>query len=364
MQMTELKKTPLYDTHKRLGAKMVEFGGFLMPIQYTSILEEHLATRKAVGLFDLSHMGEFLVAGEGAEHFLTKLLTGDPRLVKDEGTLYTLLCNEKGGIVDDLMLYRMSRKRFMLVVNAANIQKDFRWITSHSEGSIRIEDLSDSVALLALQGPLAEKVLRKTPFERGADLKRNTFLEWDVSGEKVLISRTGYTGEDGFEIYLSSSFSMEAWGILTERGRDFGLKPVGLGARDTLRLEAKLPLYGHDLDEETTPYEAGLDWTVRLEKETFIGKEALVRHKKEGVKRVLIGFEMKEQGIPRQGGLIWKEEVIGRVTSGSYSPSLKKNIGLGYVQETFSKVGTEILLEIRERKLRAAIVEPPFYKKK
>ena len=364
MQMTEqLKRTSLYEVHVRLGAKMADFGGFLMPIQYTNITEEHLATRNAAGLFDLSHMGEFLITGKGAEDFLSRMVTGDPASLKDGKTLYTLLCNEKGGVVDDILIYRMERDRFMLVVNASNIQKDYEWLSSHLEAEeVRLENLSDKVALVALQGPEAEPILRKTPYHEGSDLKRNSLVAFEVSGGKILISRTGYTGEDGFEIYISPDVSLEVWETLMKSGRGFGLKPVGLGARDTLRLEARLPLYGHDLDCDTTPYEAGLAWTVALHKD-FIGKEALLGQKGEGLKRKLVGFEMLEQGIPRQGCVVWKEKEIGKVTSGTYAPSLKKNIGLAYVPIAFSKAGTEFFVAIRDRKLRARVVETPFYKR-
>lgn len=360
----EVKKTALYETHVRVGAKMVEFGGFLMPIQYTTITEEHLATRTSAGLFDLSHMGEFLVLGEGAEIFLSRMVTGDIRSLQDGRALYTLLCNERGGVVDDIIVYRMSRDRFMLVVNASNIQKDYDWLASHlEEKEIRFENASDRIALIALQGPEAELILRKTPYHEGSGLKRNGLVEYDMKGEKILISRTGYTGEDGFEIYVSPQFSLELWECLFKEGRGFGLKPVGLGARDTLRLEARLPLYGHDLDDGTTPFEAGLGWTVSLQKD-FIGKETLVRQKREGTERKLVGFEMLEQGIPRQGCSIRKEQVIGKVTSGTYSPSLQKNIGLGYVQTSSATVGTEFFVEIRDKKLRAKVVETPFYRRK
>ena len=365
MQMTEeTKKTPLYETHVTLGARMIAFAGFWMPRQYTTMIEEHLAVRKHAGLFDISHMGEFLVTGVQAEDFLATVLTGDLRTLRDGETLYTLLCNESGGVVDDLMVYRMKQDRFMLVVNAANIQKDYMWITSHLSGrDVRCENLSDHIALLALQGPFAEPILRKTPYHKGSDLHRNRFVEFEIGEKKLLISRTGYTGEDGFELYTSPEFSAEVWETFIDCGKEMRLQPIGLGARDTLRLEARLPLYGHDLDDETTPFEAGIGWTVSLQKETFIGKEALSRQKKEGPKRRLVGFEMLEKGIPRERCLIWKEKAIGKVTSGSFSPSLQKNIGLGYVPTDAAAVGAEFLIEIREKKLRARIVETPFYKR-
>ena len=343
---------------------MAEFGGFLMPIQYTNIIEEHLATRQKAGLFDVSHMGQILVTGKGAEEFLFSLISGDPRKLSDGRTLYTLLCNEKGGIIDDLIVYRMDRAHFMLVVNAANIQKDFNWILSHSAGrDVTCQNLSDAISLVALQGPEAELILRCTPYQQGSDLKRNRFVEFETGKEKILISRTGYTGEDGFEIYVSSRYAPELWKRFLEAGRDFSLKPVGLGARDTLRLEASLPLYGHDIDDETHPFEAGIGWTVALEKKYFVGKEALTRVRQEGIQRKLVGFEMLERGIPRQGHAIWRGVPIGRVTSGSYAPTLKKNVGLGYVPITESEVGREIFVEIRGTKLKARIVEIPFYKR-
>lgn len=364
MQTVEVvKKTPLYETHLKLGAKMTEFGGYSMPIQYTHIVEEHLAVRNDAGLFDISHMGEFVITGKGAENFVSFLVTGDPTSLSDGGALYSFLCNQEGGIVDDVILYKMNRERFMLVVNAANIQKDEKWIRSHLREGVAFQNQSDAIALLALQGPEAAAILRKTPFHEGSDLGRNTLITFEVRGEKVLISRTGYTGEDGFEIFVSPPFSLEVWETLMKAGKGFGLKPVGLGARDTLRLEGRLPLYGHDIDEGTTPFEAGLGWTVALKKPDFIGKEALLRQKKEGITRKLVGFEMVEQGIPRPGCPLFKEKPIGKVTSGSYSPSLKKNIGLGYVHVSFSDLGTEFFVEVRDRKLRAKVVATPFYKK-
>ncbi len=361
----QLKKTSLYERHLRLGAKMMPFGGFSMPIQYTSITEEHLATRKKAGLFDLSHMGEFVLMSTGASEFLSRITTGDPEKMPEGTTLYTLFCNPQGGVVDDLIVYRLEKERFMLVVNAANIQKDFKWVEENlGRDGVRFENISDTIALIALQGPMAETIFRDSPYHDGANLKRNQFLEFETEDAKVLVSRTGYTGEDGFELYTSSRFAPKVWDALMEKGKRFGLLPVGLGARDTLRLEARLPLYGHELDEDITPFEAGIGWTVALDKEDFIGKKALLQQKERGVRRVLAGFEMLEQGIPRQGCAIWKEKIIGAVTSGTFSPFFKKNIGLGYVPTEEAKPGTEIFIEIRDRKLKAKIVETPFYRMK
>ena len=358
-----MKKTALYDTHVKLGGKIVDFAGFLMPMQYSNIIDEHQATRQKAGLFDLSHMGEILITDSEAEAFLGMILTGDIKGLSEGRTLYTFLCNEKGGILDDLIVYRMGRERFMLVVNASNIEKDFNWIMRQArELDVLCHNLSDEVALIALQGPASEAILKKTPYQSAETLKRNHFLEFGTMEDKLLISRTGYTGEDGFEIYLSNRIAPAAWEALMKAGESQGLKPIGLGARDTLRLEARLPLYGHDLDDTTTPLEAGFGWTVDLKKD-FVGKNALAREAKEGIKKTLIGFEMLEKAIPRQGCAIWKEKEIGKVTSGTFSPTLQKNIGLGYLPPEHSQVGTEIFIEVREKKLKARIVKTPFYKK-
>jgi len=258
----------------------------------------------------------------------------------------------------------MDSKRFMLVVNAANIEKDYQWVLSHlHQQDVQCENISQDIALLALQGPSAETLLRKSSYPEVVSLKRNRCVEFMHEHEKLLVSRTGYTGEDGFEIYCASSFAPRLWESLMETGKSLGVQPVGLGARDTLRLEARLSLYGHDLDEETTPYEAGLGWTVSLQKESFFGREALIQQNKKGIQKTLVGFEMIEKGIPRQGCAIWDESVMGRVTSGTFSPTLEKNIGLGYVPVRYAEIGTEFFVEIREKKLRARVVKTPFYKR-
>ncbi|MFH1857867.1 MAG: glycine cleavage system aminomethyltransferase GcvT [Candidatus Omnitrophota bacterium] len=354
------KQTPLYAAHLRLGARMTVFGGYWMPLQYTGVIDEHLTVRQRAGLFDLSHMGEFRVSGPAAEAFLSKVLTGDVAGMRNGSALYTLLCNEDGVILDDLILYRTGGDQFLLAVNASNIRKDYEWIASHRTGeNVRCEDVSEATSLIALQGPLAESILKKTPYRSAAELKRNAHQIL----ERTVVARTGYTGEDGFELYTESQQAVSLWKTLFEAGKDAGLKPIGLGARDTLRLEAKLPLYGHDITEETTPYEAGLGWAVSLHKKNFVGKEALSRQHDTEPQKLLVGFEMMEQGIPRNGCPIWKDKVIGKVTSGTYGPSLRKNIGLGYVEKHFSNVGTELFVEIRGRKLRAQIVKTPFYKR-
>ena len=362
--MENVKKTPLYDTHLKLGARIAEFGGFLMPIQYTNIIEEHRATRQKAGLFDVSHMGQLLVTGREAADFLSYVVAGDPNSLQDASTLYTVLCNPKGGIIDDLIVYRMQARRFMLVVNASNVYKDYHWILHQAPGrEVVCQNISDQIALIALQGPQAESILKQSPYREGSGVKRNHSIEFEIEKEKILISRTGYTGEDGFEIYASSRYAATVWETLMSTGGEFGVRPVGLGARDTLRLEAALPLYGHDLDDETNPFEALLGWTVKFGKGPFVGLEALLRVKEEGPLRKLVGFEMIDRGIPRQGCAIWKKMPIGKVTSGSYAPSLKKNIGLGYVPVSESEVGREIFIEIRGNKLKARIVETPFYKR-
>ncbi|MGR3309390.1 MAG: glycine cleavage system aminomethyltransferase GcvT [Candidatus Brocadiales bacterium] len=394
-------KTPLYDAHVRLGARMVDFNGFLMPIQYTGIIEEHLCVRNNAGIFDLSHMGEIEVGGKGALPYLQKLVTNDLGRLSDGEALYTPICNEHGGIVDDTIIYRLSSEKFLLVTNCANTTKDLEWIKKHAGQGVEINDKSDETALIAIQGPLSESILseitttsQSPPSQGGGkeevkhstndditQLRRFSIKEFKVNNMPVLISRTGYTGEDGFEIFLHPEHAEKAWDLLLTAGRGYGLKPVGLGARDTLRLEACLLLYGNDIDETTSPLEAGIGWTVRFDKGDFIGKETLLtqssgtaRRATTKIKRKLIGFEMvdpsKRQPIPRTGFPIMTPDSrlptpdsIGKVTSGTYSPSTKKNIGLGYVKVDYSPIGTSIGIKIRDNVYKAVVVKTPFYKR-
>ena len=357
-----LKRTALYPQHCELGARLGPFSGWELPIYYTSILQEHQTVRTAVGLFDVSHLGHLELHGPGTASQLQLLFTQDLVGMKVGTAVYSPMLNPQGWIIDEMILYRLGQERFRLVVNAANGNKVIHWLKAHLSKGVRLDDLRDKYGTLAVQGPRAVELLGKVSSMDFAGVPRYRIVSAMISERQVWVARTGYTGEDGFEMYSSPSFSLEVWETLTKAGRGFGLKPVGLGARDTLRLEARLPLYGHDLDDDTTPFEAGLGWTVALQKE-FIGREVLSQQKEEGVKQKWVGFEMLEQGIPRQGCTLWKDRLVGKVTSGTYSPSLKKNIGLGYVILELSGIGTEFFVEIRDKKLRAKVVETPFYKR-
>ncbi len=339
-----------------------------MPLYYTSIIDEHNMVRNRVGLFDVSHMGEFNIRGKDALAFVKELITNDASRLNNNQVLYTLMCNNKGTIIDDLLVYKFSDERFMLVVNASNIEKDFEWIeevTSKFEKDVVLKDISDETSLLALQGPKAEKVLQKVTDLDLSQIKYYWFQEGTVEKIQAIISRTGYTGEDGFEIYIKPEHTIKVWNRLLEIGKEEGIKPIGLGARDTLRLECAMLLYGNDMDETKTPLETNIAWTVKFDKENFIGKEALLKQKEEGIKQRLVGFELIERGVPRHNYPILKDkERIGTVTSGSFSPTLKKGIGLGYVKTNFAKEGNEIQIQIRERTTRAKIVKTPFYKRR
>lgn len=356
-----LKRTPLHDVHVALGARMIEFAGWSMPVQYTSVLAEHRAVRAGVGLFDLSHMGEFALEGPAAEESLQRLLTNDVASLPPGRAHYTLLLNEDGGVVDDVILYRLGADRFMLVVNAANTAKDREWIRSRLKGRIAMEDQSDETALLAVQGPRAEAVVSGLLGRDLSHLPGFAAEEVELDGVPVLLSRTGYTGEDGFELYCSSARAQRLWERLLEAGKGEGIVPVGLGARDTLRLEARYPLYGNELTEQTTPFEAGLGFAVKLDKGEFTGREALLAQKARGVARRLVGFEMVERGIPRKGyPLFAGERPVGEVTSGSFSPTLERDIGLGYVAPEFAAPGSELEVEIRGQRKRAKVIQGRF----
>ncbi len=363
-----LKKTPLFETHKRLGAKIIEFGPWLMPLYYTSIVDEHNTVRNRVGLFDVSHMGEFNIRGKDALAFVQRLITNDASYLDNNQVLYTPMCNDKGTIIDDLLVYKFSDEHFMFVVNASNIEKDYKWI----EGVVKrfgkdivLKDISDETPLLALQGPKSQETLQKVTDLDLSQIKYYWFQKGMIEEIQVIISRTGYTGEDGFEIYIKPEYAPKVWNKILEVGKEEGIKPIGLGARDTLRLECAMLLYGNDMDETRTPLETNIAWTVKSDKENFIGEEALLKQKEEGIKQKLIGFELLERGIPRHNYPILKNrEKIGIVTSGGFSPTLKKGIGLGYVKTDFSKEGTEIQIQIREKLVKAQIVKIPFYRRK
>ncbi len=359
-----IKKTPFYDIHEKLNAKIVEFAGYYMPIQYRSITGEHKRVRKTVGIFDLSHMGEFKVSGHGARQFVQHAITNDLDKIEAGQILYTCMCSPDGGIVDDLLVYDLGDE-FFLVVNAANITKDFAHLNSlKKHDDVTLENLSDQIGLLAIQGPDAEKVMAKLTGYDLPSLPCYWSATSEIAGMEMLFSRTGYTGEDGFELYCSSEQAAPLWNAVIEAAKEFDGEPIGLGARDSLRLEMKYALYGNDIDQATNPLEAGLGWTVKLNKSDFVGKEALEKIKADGLNRKLIAFELKEKGFPRQHyPIVIDGDKAGEVTSGTFSPMLEKGIGAGYIPADKSKIGSEINIDIRGKLIPAVIVKPPFYKK-
>ncbi len=359
-----MKTVPLHQLHIRLGAKMVPFAGFEMPVRYSSDLDEHHTVRNAVGVFDVSHMGEFSVKGPGALALIQKVSANDATALYDGKVQYSYLPNATGGVVDDLLVYRIAEDDYFLVVNASNIEKDWNWIQSQNTENVAMENLSDSLCLLAVQGPKATAALQKLTDVDLASMEYYTFKIGEMAGIKdIIISATGYTGAGGFEIYVKNEDAEKMWDAVFEAGAEFGIKPVGLGARDTLRLEKAFCLYGNDIDDETSPLEAGLGWVTKFTK-GFINSEALKAQKEAGLKRKLIGFEMIDRGIPRGHYELCDAEgnKVGEVTSGTQSPTLQKGIGLGYVPTEFSKAGTGIFVKVRDRLLKAQVVKTPFVK--
>lgn len=367
--MTQLQRTPLFDEYKKYGAKTIDFGGWDLPVQFSNIKEEHEAVRTKAGLFDVSHMGEIEVKGSNSLAYLQQMMTNDISKVHVGGAQYNAMCYENGGTVDDLLVYKLADEHYLLVVNASNIDKDFKWLQDHLIDDVTLVNLSENMAQLALQGPLAEQVLQKLMEDEG-DLSEIGYFKFQqdvvISGKKVLISRTGYTGEDGFEIYCDKDDAVHLWNVILEAGKELGVIPCGLGARDTLRFEAALVLYGQELSPEITPYEAGISFAVKLNKEAdFIGKEALKQQKESGIPRKLVGIEMIDRGIPRHGYAVYNgEEKIGEVTSGTQSPTLKKNIGFALLDVDFASLDTEIDVEIRGKRIKAKVISTPFYKRK
>lgn len=364
--MSKLKRTPLFDQYAAYSsARCIDFGGWELPVQFIGIQKEHEAVRQQAGLFDVSHMGEFMVTGSSAEAFLQNMTTNDVSRLNIGQAQYSLLCYPNGGVVDDLLIYKLSDERFMLVVNASNIEKDYEWLEQHLEGDVVLSNVSDQTALLALQGPNAFQILSQVTNAPLETLPSFHFLAGvEISGVKGLVSRTGYTGEDGFEIYLSSNDAVEVWNGLLKAGERFGLIPAGLGARDTLRFEAKLPLYGQELSANITPLEAGLGFFVKLGKPDFIGKDVLVQQKAEGLRRKLVGIELLDRGIPRAHYPVYANGVqIGEVTTGTQSPTLKRNLGLALIDAKYIEPGTELQVEIRGKFLKAEVVKAPFYKR-
>lgn len=361
-----MKTTPFTGKHIALGAKMHEFAGYNMPIEYSGIIDEHLTVCQGVGVFDVSHMGEFWVKGPHALDFIQRVTSNNAAVLTPGKVQYTCFPNETGGIVDDLLVYDYGQEKYLLVVNAANIEKDWNWCASHNTVGAELENASDRMGQLAVQGPKALPTLQKLTSLDLSEIPYYHFRVGDFAGvPQVIISNTGYTGAGGFELYFYPEDADRIWNAIFEAGAEFGIKPVGLGARDTLRLEMGFCLYGNDIDDTTSPIEAGLGWITKfVEGKEFTNRAALEKQKAEGVSRKLVGFEMKDRGIPRHGYKLVDAEgtEIGHVTSGTMSPIRKIGIGLGYVQTAFSKPGTEIYLDNRGRKLKAQVVKPPFRK--
>jgi aminomethyltransferase len=357
------KKTALYEEHVNAKARIVPFAGFLMPIQYSGIIEEHKAVRNAAGMFDLSHMGEFRVSGPHAAEVVDGLLTNDIRGLEVGQVRYSPMCYPNAGIVDDLLVYRFE-DHLMLVVDASNIEKDLAWILGRSSADVAVEDESDETALIAVQGPKSERLVQSRTDVELASIPYYHFSEGQVAGKSAVVSRTGYTGEDGFELYVANGDASHVWNSLLEAGASHDLKLIGLGARDTLRLEAGYMLYGNDIDQTTSPLEAGLGWTVKLGAYDFVGRQEIERRKSEELSRRMIALEMRDRSIPRQHYSIRLEgEAVGEMTSGTFSPTFGHGIGLGYIQAEHSKVGTEVNVDIRQQDHPALIVRKPIYRR-
>ncbi|RPD90764.1 glycine cleavage system aminomethyltransferase GcvT [Aureibaculum marinum] len=359
-----MKKTALTHIHEALGAKLIPFAGYTMPVQYEGINIEHETVRNNVGVFDVSHMGEFLITGPNALELIQKVSSNDASKMVDGQAQYSCLPNENGGIVDDLIIYRFNEEKYLLVVNASNIDKDWDWISKHNSMNAEMRNLSDDYSLLAIQGPKAAEAMQSLTSVNLSTIKFYTFEVADFAGiEHVIISATGYTGSGGFEVYCKNSEVEQVWNKVLEAGKNYGIKPIGLAARDTLRLEMGYCLYGNDINDDTSPLEAGLGWITKFTKD-FINSENLKKQKEEGVKRKLIGFELTEKGIPRHDYDIVDNdgEKIGTVTSGTMSPSLRKGIGLGYVPVEYAKTGSTINIAIRKKSIPATVVKLPFYK--
>jgi aminomethyltransferase len=370
-----LKRTPLFAVHQRAGARLVPFGGWEMPVQYSSIVDEHLAVRRAAGLFDISHMGEVRVSGAGAAEYLNRLLTNDIRKLPAGGGQYTLMCNERGGVIDDLYVYRLAEQEYLLVINASRIDDDYRsmQMQAASARDLKLENASDELGAVALQGPRATEFINAcvpgasrggTAVANASELKKNQAGEFEFRGRTVYVARTGYTGEDGFEIIAASERMEELWMHIMSQGHAHCLQPAGLGARDTLRTEACYPLYGHELDETTTPVEAGLSFFVALDKGDFTGRSVLAEQKAQGPARRCVAFKMTDKSAPpRPHYPVWINEAkVGEVTSGTQSPSLNAGIGMAYVPADLAKSGTKIEIEIRGKRAPAEIVTKPFYR--
>lgn len=362
---TEIKNTALTAKHISLGAKMVPFAGYNMPVSYSGLNDEHATVREALGMFDVSHMGEFILKGPHALDLIQRVTSNDASVLSDGKAQYSCLPNEKGGIVDDLLVYKIADEHYMLVVNASNIEKDWNWISKFNTKGVDMENISDATSLLAIQGPKAITALQKLTTINLSEIPYYAFRVGTFNGvDNVVVSNTGYTGAGGFEIYFPNEAANNMWDAIMEAGKEFGIKPIGLGARDTLRLEMGFCLYGNDIDDSTSPIEAGLGWITKFTKE-FTNSKAIAEQKEKGVARKLVGFEMIDRGIPRHDYEIVDASgnIIGKVTSGTQAPSLQKGIGLGYVKTEFSKPETEFFVKIRDKALKAKVVKIPFLKK-
>lgn len=374
-----LKRTPLFNAHQKLGGKLIEFGGWEMPVQYTSILDEHLAVRKAAGVFDISHMGEVMISGPGAEAFLNQTLTNDARKLAVGQGQYTLMCNERGGVIDDLYAYRLAPAEYLLIINASRIEPDVAWLEKQwaafaRRAEVKLQNVSDATGAVAVQGPRVIEFINAcfpgasaggTQVSQATDLKKNQTAKFRFGGNEIWVSRTGYTGEDGFEIVSPAEMIEAIWKKILETGRPFGLKPAGLGARDTLRTEVCYPLYGHELDENTTPIEAGVGFFVALDKGEFVGRPVLAEQKAKGVGKKCAAFKMTARSAPpRPHYPIWANGAkVGAVVSGTQSPSLGIGIGLGYVLPAFANADTRLEIEIRGQRAPAVVVPKPIYRK-
>lgn len=359
-----MKNTALTQKHISLGAKMVPFAGYNMPVSYSGLNEEHATVRNSVGVFDVSHMGEFILKGENALHLIQKVTSNDASVLTDGKAQYSCMPNTTGGIVDDLIVYRIDEKTYMLVVNASNIEKDWNWIKQNDTWGVEMHDISEKTSLMAVQGPKAIHALQKLTDVKLAEIPYYSFVKGKFNGvDNVVISNTGYTGAGGFEIYFENEYAEKMWDSIFEAGAEFGIKPIGLGARDTLRLEMGFCLYGNDIDDTTSPIEAGLGWITKFTKD-FMNRAAIEKHKTEGVSRKLVGFEMIDRGIPRHDYPIADSQgnIIGKVTSGTQSPTLNKAIGMGYVNKDFSKSDSEIFIIIRDKAIKARVTKMPFLK--
>lgn len=361
-----LKKTPLFEKHKELGARIVDFAGWEMPVQYSNLIEEHQTVRNNVGIFDVSHMGTFKISGEKAFDFLQKMVPNDLNKISKGKAIYTQFCNQNGFVLDDLIIYYIDDNLFYMVVNASNVEKDFNWLQNNLDSGVNLENIANKTAVLALQGPKAEKTLQKICNYNLLEISTFGLVKTYVNDVEMIVSRTGYTGEDGFELIFDNSFAIKIFESLLKAGDEFGIKPIGLGARDTLRLEANLPLYGHELDEKTTPLDARLGWSVKLEKGYFIGRDALTKQKNEGLQKKLIGLKGESRAVPREGyDVVLDGEILGKVTSGTFSPTFNYPIALAYVNNKRDyKIGDKLDVSIRGRNHSVEVTGLPFYRRK